>query len=163
MDPEIRALLDEHACRKLLETYCYAVDWKNWGGLAGIFWPDATFDFGMWSGDTAGFIPWVEQLEDGYTRRLHMFAMPLMAIGTDSGRAEVGNTTVVRSIDENGDGQEDIIFGRYQFRFERRDGKWLISALHFFMHGTARVAAADAGGAPVFADNLDTKHPRFAQ
>lgn len=160
---QLRQLLDEAACRRLVECYAYAVDWMNWPGLEALFWPDACFDFGMWAGDRAGFIPWVTELEEGYSRRLHMLASPRLEIGAETGRGEAGATTVVRSIDADGIGQDDVIFGRYQFAFARRDGAWRMSALRFLMHGMHRVPAGDNGGAPFFADGLDRSHPLFAQ
>ncbi len=159
----LRRLLDEAACRTLVERYAYAVDWMNWPGLEALFWSDAQFDFGMWSGDLAAYLPWVAALEQGYARRLHMFAIPRLEIDGDGGRAEVGVGMFVRSIDDAGAGQDDLMFGRYQFRFARREGQWRITSLHFLMHGAHRFAATDQGGSPLFADGLDPSHPLFAQ
>jgi hypothetical protein len=159
----VRQLINEAACRTLIEAYAYAVDWKNWSGLAKLFWDDASFDFGMWSGDTAGFIPWVTALEAGYSRRLHMLAIPRMHVGSETGHAETGNCTVVRGPNDQGIDHDNMIFGRYQFDFARRHGEWRISALRFLMHGIQSLPSTDNGGAPFYADNMDTTHPLFAQ
>lgn len=158
-----RHLVAEGACRALLERYAYAVDWKNWRGLEALFWPEASFDFGMWQGDRVGFIPWVTDLESNYSRRLHMLAVPRMAIGASKGTAEAGNTTVVRGPGEDGAIKDQVIFGRYQFDFECRAGEWRMSALRFLLHGMHALDATDEGGAPFFADGLEPSHAMFAQ
>lgn len=159
----VRRLVNESACRALIERYAYAVDWKNWSGLEDLFWEDASFDFGMWTGDRAGFIPWVTELESGYSRRLHMLAIPRMDVSGETGHAEAGNCTVVRGPNDEGVDHDNIIFGRYQFDFTRRNGEWRISALRFLMHGFQSLASTDNGGASFYADNMDSSHPMFAQ
>lgn len=159
---QLRRLLDEQACRALLERYAYTIDWMNWAGLEALFWADAHLDFGMWSGDRAAFIPWVTELEEGYSRRLHTLASPRIEVMGDTARAEAGNCTYLRKI-ENGETRDECLFGRYQFRFEKRDGEWRMSGLNFLMHGLQIFPSNDQGGAAFFADNMDMSHPRFAQ
>jgi SnoaL-like domain len=160
---QLRKLLDESDCRALIERYAYAIDWMNWPGLEALFWPDAQLDFGMWSGDRTAFIPWVIQLEEGFTRRLHMLVSPRIEISGDTGRAEAGNCTYLRRIDEKGVAQDQALFGRYQFDFARRGSEWRFSGLRFLMHGLQQFPASDNGGAPFFADGLTPGHRFFAQ
>ena len=160
---ELRALLDERACRTLIERYAYAVDWMNWPGLEALFWPEAYFDYGMWTGTRDEAIPWVTQLEEGYQRRLHMLASPRIEVMGDRARAEAGAIMFMRSAGDDGAGREDLLFARYQFDFERRGGEWRMSNLRFLMHGGQTFAPTDQGGAPFFADGLTSAHPHFAQ
>lgn len=159
---QLRRLLDEQACRTLLERYAYAVDWMNWAGLSDLFWPDAILDFGMWKGDREAFLPWVKDLEEGYTRRLHMLVSPRIETVGDMIRAEAGNCTYLRKV-EDGNAGDQALFGRYQFEFTRRGTEWRIFRLYFLIHGLQQFPATDQGGAAFFADNMDTTHPRFAQ
>lgn len=160
---ELRSLLDERACRTLIERYAYAVDWMNWPGLEALFWPEAHFDYGMWSGDRAAAVAWVAELEQGYQRRLHMLASPRIEVMGDRARAEAGAIMHMRSATDDGAGRDDLILARYQFDFERRAREWRIAGLRFLMHGAQSFAATDQGGAPFFADDLTPAHPLFAQ
>ena len=162
-DALLDQLLNESACRRLLESYTYAVDWMHWDGLAELFWPDAQFDFGMWQGDRAGFLPWVEALENSYERRLHHFASPRLRVADDEGQAEVGALLFMRVIDDEQGAQDEIMAGRYLFSFECRSGEWRMQSLTFLLHGVQRLTATDSGGADFFADGLTPEHPRFAQ
>lgn len=158
---QLRRLLDESACRTQLERYSHVVDWMDWATLPTLFWPDAELDFGMWSGNFTDFIPWVSALEAGYQRRLHLFCLQTLSVSGDRARAEVGMTNHLRLLDAAGVGQDDILFGRYQFGLERRAGEWRLSSLRFLLHGAQRLCATDSGGAAVFADGLSPAHPLF--
>jgi len=154
-----RRLVDEAACRSLIERYTYAVDWMNWAGLEALFWQDAFLDFGMWKGNRAEFIPWVTQLEESYRRRLHMFSAPRIEVMGELARIEAGVLMFLRQSPE----RDDLLLARYQFQAARRNGEWRLSKLHFFLHGSQSFPASDQGGAPFFADGLDTSHALFAQ
>lgn len=158
---QLNQLLAENACRCLVERYTYCIDWMNWNELEELFWPEAHFDFGMWSGDRCEYLPWVAALEAGYDRRLHMFSMPRLQIDQSRGQGEVGATMYFRLKNESGLAQDELMFGRYLLEFECRAGSWRMSALTFLMHGIQRFEPTDTGGAPFFADNLSPLHPLF--
>ena len=151
-------LVDESACRQLLECYSNVVDWKNWARLDELVWDDAQFDFGMWKGNCAEFKDWVKALEDGYERRLHLFSIQRIIVDGDSAQTEIGLANYLRSNDENGESKDDLLFGRYQIGLQKRDGQWRMQSLKFFLHGVQRFNASDEGGADLFADNLDSAH-----
>jgi len=159
----LQLLLDERACRLLVERYTYAVDWMNWQGLEQLFWPDALIDFGLWSGDRDAFIPWVTALESGYSRRLHLFGAPRLQINDASGQGEAGCFMYLRSGDTAESSRDEIMVARYLFRFAKRDGEWRFSELRCLLHGVQGFAASDHGGADFFADGLTPAHPLFAQ
>lgn len=158
---DLAGLMDQHACRQLLERYTYAVDWMDWAGLEPLFWPDAKFDFGLWSGDLAAYIPWVTQLESGYQRRLHLFGLPRLSLDGERGKAEAGALMYLRLMNAEGEPQDELMAGRYLFDVERREGEWRLSRLAFLMHGAQRFAATDNGGADFFADGLSPGHRLF--
>ena len=168
LQAQVQQLLDERDCRQLLERYTYALDWMNWEGLTELFWRDAAVDFGLWSGDRDGFIPWVAELESGYRRRLHLFGIPRLHVAGGSGRAETTAAMFFRLGDDVESGsetgpQDELMFGRYLFEFQQREEQWRISSLRCLLHGAQRFAATDDGGADFFADGLSTVHPLFAQ
>lgn len=158
----LERLVAESACRSLLEHYSSVVDWMDWETMKKLFWSDARFDFGMWAGNFDEFLPWVKQLEEGYARRLHLLCIQGITIEGGIGRAGVGLTILQRLTDQTGESKDEIMFGRYFFRFECRDLEWRISSLSFLMHGVQRFQASDQGGAPLFADGLTPAHPMFS-
>jgi hypothetical protein len=154
-------LKEKLLCQDLLERYTYAIDWMDWAAMEKLFWHDATFDFGMWQGDRTGFLRWVSELERGYQRRLHLFAMPRIAIGEQSGKAEAGAVMFFRVRNEAGATHDEMMFGRYLFDLDKRDSEWRLSNLTFLMNGRHEFDALDEGGLPFFADNIDPSHPKF--
>ncbi|MBC7590172.1 MAG: nuclear transport factor 2 family protein [Salinibacterium sp.] len=163
-ETRLAALLDESACRSLLERYTYTIDWLNWSGLEALFWEDAALDYGHWQGDRAAFIPWVTALEAPYFRRLHMFAAPrIELLGATEARIEAGAVMLIRSAatDDAADevGNDTLVMARYQFRAEKREEEWRLSMLRFIPYGSHSFPA-DATGS---ADDLTTTHPWFAQ
>ena len=161
---QLGALLDESACRSLVEWYPYALDWLNWSGLEALFWEDATFDFGVWQGDRAAFLPWVTALEEPFVRRLHMFAAPrIELVGAAEARIEAGAMIHTRSTasDDAADevGTDTNLLVRYQFRASKRGEEWRLSELRCIPYGSQSFAGDGAGSA----DGLTTTNAWFAQ
>ena len=157
---QLTALLDESACRSLLERYAYAVDWLNWSGLEALFWEDAALDYATWQGDRAAFIPWVKALEEPFLRRLHMFAAPrIELLGATEARIETGAVILMRSASSDEVGTDTLVMIRYQFRAQKREEEWRFSMLRAIPYGSHSFAGDTAGSA----DDLTTTHPWFAQ
>ncbi|MBC7633853.1 nuclear transport factor 2 family protein [Aeromicrobium sp.] len=161
---QLATLLDESACRTLLERYTYAVDWLNWSGLEALFWEDATFDFGSWQGGLAVFMPWVKLAEEPFLGRLHMFAAPrIELLAATEARMEAGCVIHLRSAapDEAVEdvGSDALVMLRYQFRAEKREEKWRLSMVRVMPYGSLSFA----GEVGASADGLATAHPWFAQ
>jgi len=154
-------LLRENACRRLIESYTYALDWMSWNELEALFWPEATFDFGLWTGGRSEYMPWVSKLEAGYQRRLHIFSIPRLQVAAAKGEGEVGAIMYFRATNQAGKLDDELMFGRYLLDFECRTQEWRISSLKFLMNGIQRFDPTDSGGASFFADNLSTQHPLF--
>lgn len=117
----LRHLVNEAACRRLLERYTYSIDWLDIDNLKTLFWDDAKLDFGFWSGSYDEFIPWVSELEAGYQRRIHMFGMPNMVISETNGKADAGATMYFRVINpEDQSAHDELMFVRYQLNLPRK-------------------------------------------
>ena len=145
------------ACRELVEHYAYQVDWIDGEGLAALFWEDAAVDFGpAFCGGRDAFAAWVVALERAYARRLHQFGLPRIGVRGAEGRAEAGAFMFLRRAAEP---VEELLFGRYFFRFARRQGRWRIASLAFRMHGLRRFPALPEDGAFAWADALEGPHP----
>lgn len=160
MTRDLQWLLDEAALRSLLARYGQILDWLEWDSLDTIFWPGAQLDFGMFKGDYAAYRDFVVALEEGYRRRLHMFAMPTIRIDGASARIDAGSIILCRT-DNDAHGVDDAIYGRYVLRAERRDGVWkfidLVYLLNLFDH---RERDADDRSGPMnMADDTTLAHP----
>lgn len=157
---QLTALLDESACRSLLERYTYTLDWLNWSNFEALFWQDATFDYPFYQGDRAGFMTCVAALEEPFLRRLHMFAAPrIELLGATRARIEAGAVIHLRSATTDEVGTDVLAMVRYQFHAEKREEEWRLSMGRAMAHGSYSFAGDSAGTA----DNLTTTHPWFAQ
>lgn len=155
-----RNFADEAALGQLLAGYGAAIDWLDWARLHELFWPDSHFDFGaMFTGPLSEYRNFVVALEEGYSRRLHMFTAPLIDITGDRGRIDSGAIIVCRTENE-GFGSDDVFFGRYVFEAARRDGVWKLSGLAYLLNLLDhRDRDADDSGLPInFAQGLTPAH-----
>ncbi len=153
-------LLAEAAVRSVVTQYTCAVDWMNWPLLESLFWPDATIDFGdVFRGDRAAFMPFVIALEEGYTRRLHLFSGARIALYGHEAEAEAGSVTHVRSV--NGATRtDDILWGRYIFQLARRGDEWRFTRLHYMFSNFQRTESPDTDEGPMnLGDNTSMTHP----
>lgn len=163
-DAGIEALLAKARLGELVAEYANLIDWIDWDRLTSVFWPEATFDFGMFKGDFAAYRTFVAELEEGYARRLHMFGIPAITLSGDRARIDAGSVIVCRT-DEPAPGIDDTFWGRYLFTAERRGGEWRLSGLTYVLNLFDRRErqADDRGGPMTFGDGLSPSHPLAAR
>ncbi|EJL23769.1 nuclear transport factor 2 family protein [Novosphingobium sp. AP12] len=163
-DAAIEALVAKARLGELVAEYANLIDWLDWGRLDGVFWPEATFDFGMFKGDFAAYRKFVAELGEGYARRLHMFGMPSITLSGDRARVDVGCVIVCRT-DDPAPGIDDVFWGRYLFTAERRGGEWRLAGLTYVLNLFDRTErqADDRGGPMTFGDGLSPQHPLAAR
>jgi hypothetical protein len=163
-DAAIAALLSKARLSELVAEYANLIDWIDWDRLDGVFWPEARFDFGMFKGGFAEYRSFVAELEEGYSRRLHMFALPAITLAGDTARIDAGCVIVCRT-DDPAPGIDDTFWGRYLFTAECRAGEWRLSGLTYVLNLFDRVErqADDRGGPMTFGDGLSPAHPLAAR
>lgn len=156
----VRRLCDEADVSALMADYAHAIDWLDWARLEPLFWPDATLDFGMFAGTLDAYMDFVRTLEEGYRRRLHMFAVPVVQVTGDRARIDAGSVIVCRT-DTEGFGRDDMFWGRYLFDAERRNGVWRLSCLRYILNlvDMRDRVADDRGGVMTMGDDLTPAHP----
>ena len=157
---QLAQLVDEAAIRSVVTRYTSALDWMNWPLMETLFWPDAAIDFGdIFRGDTAAFLPFVAKLEEGYTRRMHMFGATRIALHGDSAEAEAPSVTHVRTVDGQAR-SDDFIWGRYLLGFERRQGEWRMSRFHYMLNAFQHYESREGDEGPMnLADHTSMAHP----
>jgi hypothetical protein len=158
-DAALDALLAKARLSELVAEYANLIDWIDWPRLDAVFWPEASFDFGMFKGGFDEYRTFVAELEEGYSRRLHMFALPAITLAGDAARIDAGCVIVCRT-DDPAPGIDDTFWGRYLFTAERRAGEWRLSGLTYVLNLFDRVErqADDRGGPMTFGDGLSPQH-----
>jgi hypothetical protein len=56
---DLQRVLDEAAIQRVLVQYCRGIDRGDEALIAGVYWPDATDDHGVYKGSGQGFAPYV--------------------------------------------------------------------------------------------------------
>lgn len=159
-DAALDRLVAKSELTDLLAEYANLIDWVEWDRLDAVFWPEATFDFGMFKGDFTTYRKFVAELEEGYARRLHMFALPSIDLDGDRAQIDVGCVILCRT-DEPAPGNDVTIWGRYLLDAERRGDEWRFLGLTYVLNlfDLNNLAADDRGGPMIFGDGLSRSHP----
>ncbi|MCW1383911.1 nuclear transport factor 2 family protein [Novosphingobium sp. KCTC 2891] len=158
------AVLDQMVARARLQDlvadYAGSMDWIDWDLLDRVFWPEAQFDFGMFKGDYAAYRNFARMLEEPYSRRLHMFGIPMIRIEGDRARVDAGSLITCRT-DDPAPGIDDTFWGRYVFEAEQRGGEWRFSRLTYLLNLAERVERKvdDRAGPMNFSEGLSPRHP----
>lgn len=158
--PALDHLLAEAAVTRLLARYASMTDWLDWEGVKTLFAEDATVDFGeMYSGGIAGFMPFVAALEGGYTRRLHHFGLPRIAV--EGGRAEADCAAITHTRTRSATGFDDLVFyGRYRFGAALRGGDgWRLTRMTFYLNAVYPLASPESGVPVPLAEGFSPSHP----
>lgn len=158
----LETLLARAELTDLVAELANFIDWIDWDRIDRTFWPESTFDFGMFKGSLDEYRDFVVALEEGYSRRLHMFGLPSIVLDGDKARIDAGSVIVCRT-DAPEPGIDDTFWGRYLLTAERRDGVWKLSGLTYVLNLFDRVErTADDRGAPMnFGDGLSPRHPFY--
>ncbi len=123
---ELQRLLDEAAIRRVLVQYCRGVDRGDEALIAGVYWPDATDDHGVYKGSGPGFAPYVVRALNAHAlATTHLVAN--VSIALEGPVAHVESYTLARhQVRRDGRLALETFAGRYLDRFEKRGGEWRI-------------------------------------
>lgn len=146
---ELRSLADELAIRRVLATYCRAIDRCDAGLLRSVYWPDAVDQHGIFNGNAMQFVDFIVPMLRNMRMTCHSISNILIELQGDVARVE----TYVRAYhDTTGtEGRFDIVVGgRYLDRMERRDGEWRIAHRQFVMDWNQNLPATSQWEGPLF-------------
>jgi hypothetical protein len=125
-DAVLQEMIDEFALRKLVHTYCRAVDRGDIEQLRGLYHDDAVDAHGAFSAGT------VDQFFDQliasrpYIRAMqHHITTVNFAISGEAAEGEI-YTIAVHTLAGSGHDIDVVIGGRYLDKYEKRDGTWRI-------------------------------------
>lgn len=119
---------DRLAIQEVLSRYCHCLDRGRWDEFRALFVQDAKLDFGdvmgVWEGAESirKFTETIAGL--GLFMRHYVTNVLLTGDGTT-----VDADTYVLAVTGRGD-QQMVATGRYEDRFVKRDGRWLLASRH---------------------------------
>ena len=128
-----QALVDElvarEAIRKVLYTYCRALDRMDRPLASTVFHPDATAHYdGIFEGTGEAFLDWVWDSHAAMDRHSHQITNTLIEVEGDRATSEAYVTVVLWTRPDADRKQLEIVGrGRYVDRMECRDGVWAIA------------------------------------
>jgi len=129
MSAELDRLIARAEITDRLHLYCRGVDRRDPELLLASFWPDSKVEFGMFSGGGQEFarslVGWFADGGVGVTA--HMLGNVVIAFDGEAAFTECYLHATHRLRGEDGTEFDSIFGGRYQDRFERRDGVWRIA------------------------------------
>jgi hypothetical protein len=165
-----KVVADELAIRRVLATYCRAIDRCDADLLRSVYWPDAVDDHGVFNGNALEFVDFILPMLRTMRVTTHSISNVLIELDGDEARAE---TYVNAYHDAPGpEGRIDIVVaGRYLDRFERRDGHWRIAHRQFVMDWNQNLASTAQWDGPLYGaldvrgtnDRADPSYSFFAR
>ena len=127
MENELRQLLDRETIRNCVARLARGEDRRDPQLISACWWPDATFDYGVYSGDFAAYLAWVVPGAEAIKDTQHLLGQTVIELAGDNAKAETHVFSYHRV--DMGEGDRDTcIGGRYLDTFARRDGEWRIAA-----------------------------------
>lgn len=162
-DDKLELLLAETACLRLIHRYGRAIDWQDGAELSALFWPDARVDLGFFSGDAAGAVAFLLDNAALSDRRFHLTANSVLHVAGE--RADADSCAITQAVGTGADGEtfQQLFFGRYLDRFERRADEWRFAERRYLLHGHQAGPLVEslllAGVAR--AEGLNPGHPLF--
>ena len=122
-------LESSEAIRRKLHLYCRGIDRRDAEILRQTFWPGSRTEYGVFAGDGLEFANqicgWMD--DGGFAPTQHMLGNVALTLDGDVAHTESYLQAFHHLRREDGTIYDWIVGGRYQDRFERRDGEWRIS------------------------------------
>lgn len=161
----LTALLEEDACRRLISCYSAAIDWADRESLAGIFWPDARFDFGasFFVGSGAAGLDFLIGSVNASLCRTHTLGSTWLTVGNGEARAETPAVNIWISRNPDGSITRYFFTARYLWELRKRREEWRISSLKILIT-TAQCTPYDLRAQPPgfqLLEGLGVDHPLF--
>lgn len=127
MDKDLQALLDRGKIRECVERLARGEDRRDADLISACWWPDATYDYGVQSGDFASYLAWVVPGADAIRNTQHVLGQTYIELDGGKARAETYVISYHR-VDMGAGDQDTCIGGRYLDLMENRDGEWRIAS-----------------------------------
>lgn len=108
--------------RHLADSYCHAIDRRDWALLRTLYHDDAIDDHGaMFRGSPDAFVAWLPGMMAAWRATSHTITNALYLVDGDRAEGELCTTAWHLTADGT---REVIVQGRYLDRYECRAGAW---------------------------------------
>ena len=122
--PDVQELLDDYALRKLVHSYCRAVDRGDLDTLRGLYHHDAEDSHGSFSsGSVETFLRTLAETRPYIRSMQHHITTTNFAIDGDFAEGEVYSVATHTFAAKDGE-TEVVVGGRYLDKYEKRDDTW---------------------------------------
>jgi hypothetical protein len=125
MEDELRALLDREVIRNCVVRLARGEDRRSAALIRSCWWPEATFDYGVYNGDFDAYLAWVVPGADAITDTQHVLGQTHVELAEGKARAE-SHVISYHRVMIDGSERDTCIGGRYLDTFEKRGSEWRI-------------------------------------
>jgi len=123
---DLKALLDREKIRDCVARLARGEDRRDAALLSASFWPDSTFDYGVYAGGFDDYLAWVVPGSEAIPVTQHILGQSFIDLSGDTAKAETHVLSYHRVI--MGEEERDTaIGGRYLDQMEKRDGEWRVA------------------------------------
>ena len=143
LEQALKDLIDREAIRNCVVRLARGEDRRSAEFIKGCWWPDAQFDYGVYSGDFPAYLAWVVPGADAIKNTQHVLGQTHTELDGTRARAETHVISYHRV--DMGEGDRDTcIGGRYLDTMEKRGDEWrIINRIMLYDWETEWGAAAD--------------------
>ena len=148
-DADLRALVDELQIRRVLATYCRAIDRCDAELLRTVYWPDAVDNHGIFNGNAMEFVDFILPMLRTMRSTTHSISNVFIELLGET--ANVESYVNAYHSAQGPEGPIDIIVGgRYLDQMERRGREWRIAHRQFVLDWNQNIAASSQWDGPLF-------------
>ncbi len=123
---DIQTLIDRDQIRDCLCRLARGEDRRSADIIKSCWWPDSSFDYGVYSGDFDAYLAWVVPGAEAIKNTQHIIGQSVIELDGDTAKVETHVASYHRV--EMGEGDRDTcIGGRYLDTLSRRNGEWRIA------------------------------------
>lgn len=127
MSDELAEMFEHFKIRQVLQRYCRGVDRLDKALLDSVYWPEATDNHGVYVGPGAAFSDWLfPVIREHCASTLHYLGQSNIWVEGELATAETYFHAVHR-LESNHQVDQEVSYGRYVDRFEKRADEWRIS------------------------------------
>lgn len=130
----LQEIVDKQDIHEVAMRYCRACDRVDVALLRTVFHQDAYLAYGSFDGPATEFVPWViKHIREDYVHGYHGIANEYVVVEGDVAYGELYAVVNNAVVTEEGQVIENMIWGRYIDRYERRSGEWRIAHRQFLL------------------------------
>ena len=133
--PDLQTFIDRESIRDCLARLARGEDRREAETLKGCFWPDSSFDYGVYAGNFSEYLAWVVPGAAAITNTQHVLGQSTIELAGDTAKAETHVISYHRvnmaAEGQPSDERDTVIGGRYLDHMEKRatpngDSEWRI-------------------------------------